>query len=411
MLRNKNVTKILSLLIAIVLWAYVIAVDNPPTTERITGVPVQLMNVGMLTQNGLAVLDGDSAMVEVVVAGTRADISKYKDQIVATANVFGYGIGENYVTVEVLPPSQLVCTEKRPSRILVNIENLVSVYRPVSITFTGDRAPGTEPGNLSVQPEQIEVKGPRSLVESVAYVGIEVPYSQISSSGSMLTLDASALDADGEVVQKVKLSSETVSVKATMFDTKTVPLTVNITGEVSERFEVTGIDVPAWIKIRGSKSSLATIDSIEAEPIDISSVDTTSSMRIYPKLPIGVEIADDSRGISVKIGIKGITKSSIEYFSPEIEILGLAEGFSAYINTPSLVLNIAGIEAVIESVGKDDFKLSVDVENLEEGTHVVPVSVEHDVALNSLTLAPEAVHITINAVAVNEKTIDEKEED
>ncbi|MCL1809085.1 MAG: CdaR family protein [Clostridiales bacterium] len=408
MLQSKNVTKVLSLLIAIVLWAYVIAVENPPTTERIANIPVELRNVGMLTQNGLAILEGENAMVEVVVTGTRSDISKYKDQVGATANVFGYGIGENYVTVEVLMPAQLSRPEVRPSRILVNIENLVSVYRPVSLTFTGEAEPGTEPGNLTVQPEQIEVKGPKSLVESVAYVGVEVDYSEISRMGSTLTCVASALDADGNVVPKVELSSETVSVKATMFNTKTVPLSVDITGEVSGIFEVTGIEVPPTIKIRGPRNSLAEIASVKGEPIDISSVDTTSELRIHPVLPDGVEIADDSRGLNVKIGIKGITKSSLEYFSPEIEILGLPESLGAYINTPSLMLNIAGKEAVVEQAGKDDFVLTVDVEGLEEGTHVVQVSVVHDVALNSLELIPEEVHITINAVTVNEKEIDEE---
>jgi len=395
MLRSKTLTKILSLLIAVGLWAYVIAVDNPPTTERIRGIQVELLNVDLLTQNGLAILEGDNATVEVVVTGTRADLAKYKDQIRATADVFGYRAEENYVNVDVLTPATLGYTEVRPAKIRVKIENLVSVYKPVSIVFTGELEPNTEPGNLTVQPEQIEVKGPQSLVEAVSHVRVEVPYSRISRSGSTMTLEALALDAEGERVEKVNLSSTTVSVSAILFDTKTVPLSIEITGELNEQYELTKLDVPETIKLRGGQAALAEINSIEAEPIDISEVTITSDLPVKLLLPAGVEVAGDSQDIYVKIWIKGISNKSFEYFSQEIELRGLSEGFSAYINTPSLLIKTAGKEETLNETEKEDFILHVNLEGLEEGIHIVPVFVTHDKTLNNLEIIPGEVHITI----------------
>lgn len=396
MLRSKNLTKILSLLIAIGLWAYVTAVENPPTTERIRGIPVELMNLKALTQNGFVVLEGDNAMVEVLVTGTRSDITKYKDQILATADVFGYRAGESYVNVVVLPPPQLKCTEIKPSKIRVNIENLVSVYKPVNIVFTGEPEPDTEPGNMIVQPEQIEVKGPKSLVESVSNVGVEVPYSRVSRAGATLTLEALALDSEGEIVEKVNLSSTTVSVSATLYDIKTVPLEIEITGQLDEKYEMTNLDVPETIKIRGSKSALADIDSVAAEPIDISEVEISSELPVKLLLPPGVELAGSSRDIYVVIGIKGISNRSFEYFSQEVELRGLKEGWGAYINTPSLILKVAGMEETLDSAVKEDFILYVDLAGLEEGTYMVPVVVLHDKPLNNLEVIPAEVHVTIN---------------
>lgn len=396
MLRSKNLTKVLSLLLAIMLWAYVIVVENPPTTERLYNVPVELLNVGTLTQNGFAILEGENATVEVVVSGTRADILKYKDQVIATANVFGYRSGENYVTVDVIVPNSLTQTEVKPEKILVNIDNLVSVYKPVSISFTGEREPDTEPGSITMQPEQIEVKGPKSLVESVSYVGIEVPYSQLSRLGATVTATAYALDVNGEPVPKVNLSSNTVSVRATLYDTKEVPLNIDITGEVDGIYEMTQLDVPDTIIIRGSSAALADVEYIEAEPIDISGIDDTSELPVIPILPDGIEVANGSYDIHVNIGIKGISNLSFEYDSREIEIDGLGEGLTAYINTPAVTLKATGKETIINSALQEDFALSVDVTDKVEGLYVVPVDVKYDKELNNLEITPQEVNITIS---------------
>ena len=396
-LRNKNVTKVLSVLIAIILWAYVIGVQNPPVTQTITNIPIQLLSAETLARNGLAILEVNRQTVDVVVRGTRADIAQYRNQITAVADVFGYTDRESLVLVRAFPhTNRLTIEEVRPANILVRIENLVSVYKTVNIAFTGDEQPDTEPGRITRQPEQIEIRGPQSLVESVAYVGIEVPYSRISRSGSTLILPVIVLDADGEAVSNIERSSETVSVEVTLFDTKEVPLFVEIIGEINEIYEVTTLDVPKTIRIRGNRSILADIDQIEAEPIDISDVEITSELRVRPILPEGVELARGSANIHVNIEIKGISNNSFEYNSPEIDIQGLSEGLNAYINTPMLVLKAVGSEEILSIAEKKDFRLSVNLQGLGQGTHVVPVIVSHDKALSNLEITPGEVHITIN---------------
>jgi YbbR domain-containing protein len=391
--------KILSVLIAFVLWVYVIVVENPPTPQTIQNIPIELLNVETLTQNGLTILDVDRETVSVTVRGTRADIAQYKDQITATANVFGYPIGaNNNVPIIVTPPPGLIVEEVRPARIRVNIERLVSVYSPINITFSGDILPNTEPGSMTMQPEQIEIRGPESLIESVSYVGVEVPYQELSRSGSTLTLPVNVLDANEGPIPNISLSSETVNVEVTLYDTKEVPLLIEITGEISEIYEITRLDIPETIKVRGSASALAGVVLIEAEPIDVSDVNITSELPVRPILPQGVELARGSSNIHVNIDIKGISNNSFEYNSPEIGIHGLRDGLNAYINTPTLILKAAGNEEVISVAGKEDFRLFVDLQGLSQGTHVVPVIVshDHDSTLNNQVLTPGEVHITIS---------------
>ena len=398
-LRNKTVTKILSVLIAVVLWAYVIGVHNPPTIQTIHNIPIELLGTEDLTRRGLAIVEVNRQTVDVVVEGTRDDLIRYKDQITAMANVLGFTVGDRHsVQVNAISNStRLEIKEVRPANIRVTIEELVSVYKPITLTFTGDEPPNTEAGRISVQPEQIEIRGPQSLVESVSYVGVSVPFSQISGAGSTFTIPISILDEEGNVVPNIGLSSETASISVTLFDTKEVPLVAEIIGEMSEDYEITTLDIPETVTLRGNRSALAPIEFIEAEPIDISEVHMTSQLPLRLILPEGVELARDSIGIHVNIEIEGILSGSFEYdSSTEIEIQGLGEGLNASINTPTVTLKIAGSEEVIDISKKEDFRLSVYLRDLIQGTHSVHVVVSHDKALYNLEITPEEVQITIS---------------
>ena len=158
MLRSKKVTIILSFLIAVVVWAYVIAIENPPATRKFEKVPVQLLSLELLAQSDLAILTGMDATVDVVVSGKRADIAKLnQEDLIATANVFGLTrIGPHLVPVVVSPPSSAVSVEEiRAANILIEIDQLVSQHKRVNLSFTGDFEPGMEAGKITMQPEQI----------------------------------------------------------------------------------------------------------------------------------------------------------------------------------------------------------------------------------------------------------------
>lgn len=56
MLENKNVLKIISLIIAILLWVYVMGEVNPDTKEKISDIEVTFVNTETLADEGLAVV-------------------------------------------------------------------------------------------------------------------------------------------------------------------------------------------------------------------------------------------------------------------------------------------------------------------------------------------------------------------
>ena len=302
MLKNNTILKILSLLIAIFLWFYVMGEINPTTSQTFENIPVELLNVDTLDQRDLAIQGGANFSVDVVVEGKRADLNSLdKEKIKATADVFGYEEGENYVPVSVQLPDNVSLGQIKTPKIKVILEELVSVYKQISVKFTGKTPSGTEPGNVSVSPTEIEVKGAKSVVNSVKAVQAEVKASEITDDEQSFSAVPVAVDGNHEPVYDVSLSAESVEVQATLFYTKTVPMKVEIKGAVPSSYEMTDLSVPDEISIRGPKSAVEDITSVTADPVNISKVKASTTLKIHPNLPQGVELADESKGIGVYI--------------------------------------------------------------------------------------------------------------
>ena len=78
MLRNKKILMLISLLVAIGLWIYVMGNVDPVVRERIDGVQVELQGESTLTQAGLKATLKAPKRVSVSIEGKRSQVNKGK---------------------------------------------------------------------------------------------------------------------------------------------------------------------------------------------------------------------------------------------------------------------------------------------------------------------------------------------
>ena len=71
MLKNNKVTMALALVMAIVLWAYVLASDNQASTNTLRNIPITFANMETLTENNLVVLETERDTVNITFSGQR----------------------------------------------------------------------------------------------------------------------------------------------------------------------------------------------------------------------------------------------------------------------------------------------------------------------------------------------------
>ena len=262
MLKNNTVLKILSLLIAIFLWVYVMGEVDPTTTQTIRDIPVKILNEEWLEENKLAVKGSQDFSVDVIVEGSRAELNRMDhSEITAEVDLFGFTKGRNQVPVHVEVPDDVTLKEIKNSKISITLEDLVSTDKDVTVTFSGETEAGTDPGEIVSSPAQIEVTGGKSAVNSVAAVEADIRASELTDELQTFTVKPIAVDRDGAQVANVTLSAETVDVQGVLHYTKTLEISgkkVNLKG-LGEELSASVRTAKISLKVTGRKEAVEAI--------------------------------------------------------------------------------------------------------------------------------------------------------
>jgi YbbR domain-containing protein len=262
---------------------------------------------------------------------------------------------------------------------------------------------GEEPGFISMFPESVEVTGAKSQVDGVEYVRALLNSNELSGSQKSFIVAAELIDRNGAPVEApFRLSHANIEVRAMLCRVLEAPLAVEITGEAPSTLEVTNMDIPDRVLIRGSESALAQVGTLTAAPIDISNIDVTSTIPLAINLPAGVELADASANIGVSVTIKGIETKEFLFASNEVMIEGLAEGYRAYVTDGDITVSVSGTESVMAALTKADITPYVDLTGLdpfvlgpESPLAPQPVQLRYEAALRKAEVRPEFLNLNI----------------
>ena len=396
MLRNKNIVRILSLLIAVVLWAYVMGEINPETTIKFKNINVEILNQESLEDRGLALVGTRNYTVDIALEGKRSAVKKVKkEDIGVTADVTGYKKGTHYVEVKVSTPDNTKVSNIKELRIKVKIDRLVAVRKVVNVVLTEKGSSDLELGNISVTPEEIEVTGAESTVAKVKNINVAVTKAQIEDAdGEEVRADAKPVDKNGNTVKGVTLSVNSVNVKAKLYHFKTVPLKVNIKGKVGARYQVANMDVPNDITIRGSKTALSKIESIKAD-VDISRVTESTELPVNPKLPKGVQISNRSDDMKVKLTLKPLAIKSLEVDTKNVKFTHVGTGLEAEAYGGAIGVTISGSDKVVKNTKAANIEIVADLKGLAAGMHSVNIEATDQDDLSTVILSPKIITVTI----------------
>lgn len=393
--RERTINIIISIVIALVLWAYVIGQVNPTTTQVIDNVPVQLINVESLTSRGLAVAGSSEFTVDVVVKGTRSDIASLGDsKVVAQADLFGWSKGDNLIPVTVTVPDGIVLVQVKTEKIKVKIEKLVAVSKPVEIVYSGTIDKNTEVGAVEIKPEQIEVTGASSDVATVNKIQVVVPVGALSSKGEIVQSEVVPVSKDGMEVQNIKLSAGYVNVFAKLYTLKEVKLSAVFTGDLGNGLGAE-TKVPDMIWVKGTKNALKDLDSVSTQPVDLSKIKADGTVSLSIILPEDVELSDRNAELTAGISIVDVGTKTFTYSSDNILIEGLTKGKSVSMDTTSVEVTVSAKKAIISGLTAEDLKLYIDVTDAAAGDQNARIQVDSDASLQTIMIKPEKISISV----------------
>ena len=283
---------VLAIILAVILWAYVIGEVNPETETTVSGVPLRIVGENVLESKGLTLLTEFDETVTVVVSGRRSDVYNVNaSKLSAKIDVSGCVEGENQVTVQVSAPDKVSKAEARDGDFLVLVDKVVTEDKPVDIQVSGNLSNDTSVEIVGVSEDKISVTGPSTYVEQVSSLtGVLNVKDSVNEYNR--NVEIVPTDKDGNLVEGVELSQTTVGVEAEKMMTKTVNVEVVTSGNSPEGMIVSPAS-SLKLKIRGKYDEMKNITSLKTSPVDISRITENASVDVTIQLPLGITALDN----------------------------------------------------------------------------------------------------------------------
>lgn len=409
--RREIIDRVIAVAIAIGLWFYVISVVNPPTTVTIRQVPVTLLNQEYLDESRLAIAGDGNYTVDVSLSGKRKDLILTQADLTATADLNGLLPGQNYITVKVTSPGNTTVEEIRTEKIQVYIDELIVAKKPVELNILNVPA-GTELSAISLDHETISVSGAKSLVDMVDRVLVTVDAAGMAvDEPETLQLAITPVDAEGNAVKAVNTDSAYVTLSATLYTVKSVPLYTRVDGTPGMGLELMSSNIPSTVSIKGTLLDLAKINYVDAEPLDIEGITANTELEVVPVLPEGVELASDNGSMIATFTLSEQGQVTLESDSSTVVVENVPEGMEAVLagETVSLTVNVKGSIADITDITAEDVVLFADLSEITEpGEYEIPIS-GRAAGGKTLEVTAEPASVLITVTATETETEEEEE--
>ncbi|WIV13312.1 CdaR family protein [Proteiniborus sp. MB09-C3] len=397
--KKNNITiRIVSILIAVIMWSYVMNEVNPQTTKLFPGIKVDYINQDYLSEAGLAIMEPKEAKITVELAGRRSDINNINpNDIIVQADLLGYVEGVNRMIIDVKAPENVTVKSVSPQYIQLKLDSIITKEFNVSLETSGNTEDGHTPGEGEIKPSTVLIKGPRTWVNSVYKVVTTVQLSNINTD-IKTSLPVRALDDKKEEVRGIEKEPNTVEVIMPILGTKNIPIRPRLKGSPLNGYIITDIQMnPVSIKVKGKKEILKDIEFLETEPIDIDLISISKDVPVNIVFPEGVELMDDKIKPLAKINVEKIIEKDIELDTSKLTFINLDTRY--VVDKTSLpdkiTITVRGAEGKIDALSENDITFYSDLSGLEKGTHSVNVKVILQEDIELIHTEPETIQLTI----------------
>ena len=305
MLENKNVLKVISLIIAIFLWVYVMGEVNPETKEKISDIEVTFVNTDQLADEGLAVVHNQDIKISAVIKGKRSVVNDTKKTgVTATVDVADASKGSNRGKVNLELPSGVTLDTISDETIKYRVEDSVEVKKDVEIDFVGDTDTDTDlvPWAYDTYPGTVKVTGAESIVDDVYAVRGKITSNVVSESAKRVEVELIPVKKDGTEVQGVVLNHTKAKTTVQLMEAKDVDVSITPKNvpDGREVDSITGVDS---VKVVGSAGALADLESIMAT-VDLSEIKSEGKKELNFSLPAGVYLYNKGNTTEVTVKLK-----------------------------------------------------------------------------------------------------------
>lgn len=388
--------KLASLLFAVLLWIYVMDVENPEMLKVVKNVDITVIGIERLEANNLVLLDNSFPAIDVTVKGRRSEVNSVeRSDIRLTLDVGTLEQGKHTVLIERSSSLNAVSITALSRRSVdVTLDKLAEELKPVEITFKGEIKPGFLTEAAVPDPPMILVRGPETLVKQVARLQGEVESSSVTAM-TEAQIPIRPVTTAGKLIEGVSVASRSVKTTLSLFQVKTLTVNPTLTGKVPEGFEVADVQLnPATVSLKGTEALIKDFIFLKTKPINLSTFTQTATVNVELDLPEGIVASNLNEPLKALIQIEAIKLRELTYNPEEIQFINAVPGTVGRMAGP-LKIRIRGNENLVDAIRKEDIKLRVDLAG--QAPSQVNANILYDVGAkySSLQMDPGRVEVEI----------------
>ena len=247
-----------------------------------------------------------------------------------------------------------------------------------------------------VQGIEIQVRGPAAIRSRLADLNLQyrLNLSHLEPGSHTIPIQIDQLDLPHEL-SILSFQPQAIPIQLELEARKEVPITVFYKGTPAPGyFVVQTIAIPDLVKLRGPQQDLDKTESVSTHPIDVSGMADSFKKEIALDLPENLEAISlkDPIMVAIEISVEIQTK---HFKAIPVGILGSQD--QCEINPASISMDIKGPVKLLEGLIKHtDFKVYVDITDLEPGVYVRRATIELPVATSLVKVKPEIFTVTIS---------------
>ncbi len=384
--KNKGLYMVVSVLVAIGLWTYVVGALNPDSSGPVRNLPVTFAGTNVLESRELMITSGLEQTVTLNVTGKRdALLALSADTVSVTIDVSSITQPGQYSSeyqVSYSPPpgvsfNSVAIMDRYPQTVSFTVVRQATRTIPIRGTSTGSVAEGYQIGEFSFTPETLEVRGEEALVNQIDYALVTLDQEDMSETYNG-DLPYVFVTFTGDVMDPAGLETSDTLIRTTLpvFQLKEVPLTVNIIPGGGATDKNVKVDIePESIVVSGAPADLEPLKEISLGDIDLAKV-MGSDMLTFP-ITLSSELTNVS-GVAeatVALTMEGLTTATLEVNN--IELIHCPEGYTASAVTQTRQIQIRGAADAVNAVAASQLLIVADLANTvtATGTQTIPVKV------------------------------------
>lgn len=381
--RNTRI-KLISLLSAMVLWMYVMAIVDPEDTKLFENIPVTVTNTKELQDDDLVVYPQSELVADIYITGKLSDLQKLsEDDIHIYGSINNPIEGKNYLYLKVNTTKQ-VSYEFKSDFIVVKLEKLMHQEKNISPEIVGDYKDDVD--TITLQQSTVNISGPRVLIEQIDYIKATVHVDRKYKDKLTKRVKLIPVNIEGKEVKGVNLDVKTINAEVTFLEEKQVPINLQLQDENVDikEYELS----PKVITIKGKKEVLGKINYINTPKINSTSIGVSKKVDLI--IPEGV--TTDETTTVVKPKDKESLIQRLVYSNSEIELRNNTHEINiSNLNIPDIINVEVQLDDASRKLSKSDINLYIDLDNAYDETKEYTIKYDSDISFKNVKIIPNTV--------------------